>query len=115
MTNNGVTARVRIPDGIEPGNGGELTVALGGNGVLSTFMQPEPFLCGRDVAILVPKNTLMSIAEKLWWATCIYANRYRVSFGRQANRTLASLALPVPDGADADRSSAIEPSSGWPG
>ncbi|MEV4098091.1 restriction endonuclease subunit S [Streptosporangium saharense] len=32
--------------------------------------------------------------EKLWWAECIKANRYRYNFGRQANRSLASLELP---------------------
>jgi hypothetical protein len=36
----------------------------------------------------------MSLQEKAWWAQCIAANRYRYNFGRQANRTLASLELP---------------------
>jgi hypothetical protein len=36
----------------------------------------------------------MSIQEKLWWAECIEANRYRFNFGRQANRTVRSLNLP---------------------
>lgn len=41
----------------------------------------------------------MSIAEKLWWARCVWENRYRFSYGRQANRTLASMLVPsgVPD------------------
>ncbi|MGW0214425.1 restriction endonuclease subunit S [Micromonospora chokoriensis] len=41
----------------------------------------------------------MSLQEKAWWAQCITANRYRYNFGRQANRTLATLELPdsVPD------------------
>jgi hypothetical protein len=92
--NNGVSARVELPSGVTVGRPGELTVALGGNSVLSTFLQIEPFVCGRDVAILAAKFE-MSDAEKLYWAMCILANRYRFSYGRQANRTLAALRLPA--------------------
>ena len=95
MINNGVTGRVQIPEGVAPGKPGELSVALGGN-VLATFVQPEPFVCGFHVAILVAKDTSMSLVEKLWWCTCIYANRYRFSYGRQANRTLAEIPIPMP-------------------
>ncbi|MEO6824606.1 MAG: hypothetical protein ABI167_07775 [Nitrosospira sp.] len=91
MGNNGVTARVLVD--LEPATSGELSVALGG-GVLSTFVQPEPFVCGRDVMILTAKDPSMTIAEKLWWALCIWENRYRFSYGRQANRTLGSLLVP---------------------
>lgn len=94
MTNNGVTARVIAPPTLTPTPAGDLSVALGGNGVLSTFVQPEPFVCGRDVAVLSPRDPTMSTAERLWWARCILANRYRYSYGRQANRTLAALELP---------------------
>ncbi|EIC62273.1 restriction endonuclease subunit S [Mycobacteroides abscessus] len=92
MRNNGVTARV-LTDA-EPGKGGEITVALGGNGVLSSFVQPEPFVCGRDVMILTAKNPQMTTVEKLWWCRCIWENRFRFSYGRQANRTLGSLVVP---------------------
>lgn len=97
MRNNGVTARVKTS--VEPGPAGDITVALGGNGVLSSFVQPEPFVCGRDVMILSPKDPSMSLAEKIWWCRCIWQNRYRFSYGRQANRTLSSLVVPleVPD------------------
>ena len=92
MRNNGVTARVLVD--VEPAKPGEMSVALGGNGVLSTFVQPEPFVCGRDVMILKPKEPSMTVSEKLWWARCIWENRYRFSYGRQANRTLGSLLVP---------------------
>jgi hypothetical protein len=92
MGNNGVTARVLT--NVEPARAGELSVALGGNGVLSTFVQPEPFVCGRDVMILTAKVPSMTLPEKLWWARCIWENRYRYSYGRQANRTLGSLLVP---------------------
>lgn len=93
-TNNGVTARVQMDPAWTLGLPGEMTVALGGNGVLSTFIQPEPFVCGRDVAILEPRDKAMSDSEKLWWSRCIWENRYRYSYGRQANRSLGSLVLP---------------------
>lgn len=93
MGNNGVTARVFDPTGT-PGQAGELTVALSGNGVLSSFVQPESFITGFHVMILHAKNPDMTTVEKLWWARCIWENRYRYSYGRQANRTLGSLLVP---------------------
>lgn len=92
MGNNGITARV-LTDVI-PGKPGEITVALGGNGVLSSFVQPEPFVCGRDVMILTAKDETMPLERKLWYCACIWENRYRYSYGRQANRTLGSLLVP---------------------
>lgn len=89
---NGVSARVDLPPATTPASAGELSVALGGS-PLATFLQAEPFVCGRDVAILTAK-TPMTDAEKLFWAMCIRANRYRFSYGRQANRTLHQLQLP---------------------
>jgi hypothetical protein len=92
--NNGVTARVARISGVEPALGGTLTVALGGQGGAGVaFLQPNPYYCGRDVMILTPKQT-MTDQEKLWWATCITANRFRFGFGRQANRTLKDIKLP---------------------
>lgn len=92
--NNGVTARVEIDPQWKLGLPGQLTVALSGNGVLSTFIQPEAFVCGYHVAILQAKDAAMSDSEKLWWARCIWENRYRYSYGRQANRSLGTLVLP---------------------
>lgn len=91
LRNNGVSGRVLVPD--LPGKAGEITVALGGN-PLASFVQPEPFVTGRDVAILTPRDPAMSTVEKLWWCRCIWENRDRFSYGRQANRTLASLLVP---------------------
>ncbi|WP_236746210.1 restriction endonuclease subunit S [Mycobacteroides abscessus] len=36
----------------------------------------------------------MTTVEKLWWCRCIWENRFRFSYGRQANRTLGSLVVP---------------------
>lgn len=82
--NNGVTARVALPQGVEPGEPGEITVALGGQGgAMAAFVQQSEFICGRDVAILTAKDQAMTLAEKLWWCTCLWANHYRYGFGRK--------------------------------
>lgn len=91
--NNGVSARVQVPKVVSPSPAGCLTVALGGS-VLATFYQAAPFVCGRDVAVLTPKNPKMSTTERLWWCAVIKSNAYRYSFGRQANTTLRTLRVP---------------------
>ena len=94
MGGNGVSAYVAPIPGVEPASAGELSCALGGNGVLSTFLQPEPFYCGRDVARLTAKSD-MSDGQKLFYCMCIKANAYRYSYGRQANRTLRDIVVPA--------------------
>lgn len=92
--NNGVTAQVKRLSGVAPALAGTITVALGGQGGAGVaFLQPKPYYCGRDVMILTAKSK-MSDQQKLWWATCITANRFRFGFGRQANRTLKDIMLP---------------------
>ena len=93
MGNNGVTARVDAQVA-RFGAPGEITVALSGNGVLSSFLQPERFVTGFHVMILTAKDPAMTDVEKLWWCRCIWENRHRYSYGRQANRTLAELMVP---------------------
>lgn len=92
--NNGVTARVKCIPNLSPTPAGTLTVALNGQGGAGVaFLQPFPYYSGFHIMILTPKMD-MSEQEKLWWATCITANRFRFGFGRQANRTLKDLVLP---------------------
>jgi hypothetical protein len=94
--NNGVTARVKPIPGLLPSPAGTITVALNGQGGAGVaFLQPFPFYSGFHVMVLTPKKP-MSEQEKLWWAMCITANRFRFGFGRQANRTLKDLNLPAP-------------------
>ena len=91
--NNGVSAKVeRLPD-IQPSPVGVLTVA-GGGSVLETFLQPEPFYSGRDLYYLTPRME-MTTQQKLFYAGCIRANKYRYNYGRQANRTLREILLPA--------------------
>lgn len=90
--NNGVTARVAAVPRLTPNPAGTLSVA-GGGSVLATFLQNEPYYSGRDLFYLTPLVE-MSDSQKLYYCTCIRANRYRYSYGRQANKTLRDLMIP---------------------
>jgi hypothetical protein len=92
--NNGVSAWVEPVEGVMPEPAGLLTVCLRSrNYTLATFVQPRSFYTGFHVYILEPRQP-MSLREKIWFASCIEANRFRYNFGRQANRSLANLPLP---------------------
>lgn len=90
--NNGVSAKVKKIGGMEPSPAGIITVSLGGS-VLETFIQPEPFYSGYHIYCLTPKIKLTD-EEKLFYCSCISANKYRYNYGRQANRTLRDLLIP---------------------
>ncbi|MFJ2535749.1 restriction endonuclease subunit S [Microbacterium maritypicum] len=90
---NGIAGRVMIPEGVVPAKAGTLSVALGAT-PLATFFHGEPYLTGFHVAVLTPKKE-MSVGELLWWKLAIEANKYRYSYGRQANRTLSALLVPA--------------------
>lgn len=92
--NNGVSSRVKILDHIAPLSGGLISVA-GGGSVLSSFYQNEPFYSGRDLYTLDPKTNI-SPASKLFIITVIKQNKYKYSYGRQANRTLPKLIIRLP-------------------
>lgn len=90
--NNGVVARVAKISSKAPIAAGTISVA-GGGSVMASFLQPEPYYSGRDLYYLTAKVAL-SDAQKLFYCACLWANRYRFSYGRQANRTLGSLLVP---------------------
>ena len=91
--NNGVTARVGLMENTSPLAKGLITVALGGS-VLSSFLQPQPFYTGQNIAVLKPKSK-MSDGLKLFYCKAIHSNAYRFSTcGREANRTLKNIILP---------------------
>jgi len=91
--NNGVAARVRALPGVAPLVAGTLSVA-GGGSVMETFLQNEPYYSGRDLYCLTALRPLTD-AQKLYYCDCLRANKYRYSYGRQANRTLRDLLIPA--------------------
>lgn len=90
--NNGVAAKVKRIDNLEPFRGGVLTVAVGGS-VLETFLQKQQFYTAYHVMILTPKQK-MSEKELLFYAYVISLNKYRYNYGRQANKSLPHLLIP---------------------
>jgi len=98
VRNNGVSARVKRTS-VPPIPGGVLSVALSGS-PMATFFQEEPFYSGYHVACLTPRKP-MPRDLLLYYAACLRANRYRFSYGRQANRSLAKLLVPDLDDAPA--------------
>jgi hypothetical protein len=93
---NGVTAKVKTIDAINPFPAGYITVALGGS-VLSSFVQYKTFYTGFHVMVLEPRKE-MRLEEKLFYCHCIKMNAYRYRYGRQANKTLKDIELPeLPD------------------
>lgn len=97
--NNGVTAYIKRVESVEPQAAGIITVAGGGSSVLSTFVQQEPFYSGRDLYLLIPKEKYQGVTfySKQFICAVIMANKYKYSFGRQANKTLAHLEILLPD------------------
>jgi hypothetical protein len=93
--NNGITAYIKPIPNLPPQNAGLITVAGGGSSVLSTFVQVKPFYSGRDLYLLDAKENI-STYSKLYITTIIMANKYKYSFGRQANKTLAKLKIVLP-------------------
>lgn len=96
MGHNGISAYVERIEDIAPAPAGDISCALGGNGVLTTYIQEAEFYCGRDVAILRPKVPLTK-QQAVFYCLCIRSNRFRYSYGRQANRTLSKLSIPAID------------------
>lgn len=96
---NGVTARVKPIPWIKPNPAGTISVAAGGS-VMESFLQPEPYYSGRDLFYLTPRYE-MSDAVKLFYCLCLRRNKFRYSYGRQANETLKDLQIPcledIPD------------------
>jgi hypothetical protein len=90
--NNGISAFVYKNFDIEPNPAHTLSVAVGGS-VLSTFYQPLPYYTGFHILILCPKKQ-MNTMEMLFYARLISSNKYKYSFGRQANRTLKDILIP---------------------
>lgn len=89
---NGVSAKVKPIPWIEPNPAGTISVAAGGS-VMESFLQLTPYYSGRDLFYLKPRVE-MSNAVKLFYCLCLRHNKYRYSYGRQANETLKDLQIP---------------------
>lgn len=92
--NNGVESRVKIIPNIEPNPANTISVATGGS-VMESFLQKEPYYSGRDLYYLKPKLGIeFSDKQLLYYCMCLRANKYKFSYGRQANITLSILEIP---------------------
>lgn len=89
---NGVSAKVKqLPD-LAPFPSGLITVALSGN-PLESFLQLSPFYTAFHIMVLTP-HISMTMEQKLFYCHCIRLNKYKYSYGRQANSTLKDLLIP---------------------
>lgn len=93
--NNGVAAIVKPIIGERLFPAGCITVAVSGS-VMESFLQPAPFYTAYHVMILTPVEP-MTDAVKLYYCLCLRANKFKYSYGRQANETLADLQIPCLD------------------
>lgn len=93
--NNGISTYVKPITDLIPNPAHTLSVA-GGGSVLATFYQNMPYYSGRDLYVLSPKKHLSAL-QMLFCCMCLVANKYRYSYGRQANKTLGNIMLPNPD------------------
>lgn len=93
--NSGVSGYVTQIPGVDPYPRGTITVALGGSRLLSSYVQQRPFYTAQNVAVLRPIDEDMPLKHRLYYAMCIKHNDFRyTAFGREANRTLGTIALP---------------------
>lgn len=93
--NCGISATVAPVAGVVPFEAGSITVSLGGSKLLASFVQPDRFYTGQNVAVLFAREE-MTFAERLYVCLCIRHNRFRyTAFGREANRTLRTLPIPA--------------------
>lgn len=89
---NGVDCYVEPLDSVAPNSTGDITCALGGS-VLATFLQERPYYTAFHVACLTSRIKL-SKSQLLFYVACIGSNRYKYSYGRQANKTIKELLIP---------------------
>lgn len=90
--NNGVSARVKKIENVPTLQPNTITVACSGS-VMESFFQPEEYYTSYHVFCLSPKVEI-SYNQMLYYCECLRANKYRYNYGRQANKTLASIDIP---------------------
>lgn len=90
--NNGVVSKVVVPVWEDTFPKGCITVAVSGS-VMESFVQTEEFVTGYHIMVLTPLSE-MSDELKLFYCHCLRMNKFKYSYGRQANITLPSLQVP---------------------
>ncbi len=90
--NNGQSAKVKTNTECSPNPKNTISVAVGGS-VMSSFLQKKPYYTGYHLLVLHPKTNLTD-NEMLYYCMCLKANKYKYSYGRQANKTLNDLLIP---------------------
>lgn len=93
--NNGVAARVKRVSGVVPYPPNSISVAVSGS-VMESFLQKEPYYSSYHLFALKPKINLTD-KQLLYYCMCLKANKFKFSYGRQANRTLPKLTIPSID------------------
>lgn len=95
--NNGIVGKVQLIPNRKIYEAGCITVPLKGT-VLEAHVQPEKCYVAHQIAVLTPKKE-MNIKEKIYYCMCIKANKFKYSYGRQADNTISDLLLPaeIPD------------------
>lgn len=93
--NNGVVNTVEEIKDIKPLEGNCITVAMSGS-VMESFVQKEPFYSSYHIKILRPKIE-MSDEMLHFYCYALRSNKWKYSFGRQANKTLNNLKIPSLD------------------
>lgn len=90
--NNGVVGYVKRISGINPNP--EMTISLPASGsVMECFLQEKEYYSGHDLFYLQPKIK-MSKKQLLFYCIVLKNNKFRYSYGRQANKTFKDLLVP---------------------
>ncbi len=96
--NNSISAYVLNDEKFKKNPKNTISIPLGGDGVLTAHYHEYEYYSGQNVAILKPKNELMTKNEILYYCICLKKNAVKYCYGRHANRTLMD--IDVPDYAD---------------
>lgn len=90
--NNGITAYVKPLPEISPNP--PMTISVAGSGsVMSSFLQEISYYSGYHLFYLEPKVP-MTKQMLLYYSTALSMNKFKFSYGRQANKTLKHLLIP---------------------
>lgn len=89
---NGIAGYVERRKDLKLYPAGAITIPLKGS-VLHAFYQASDFYVAHQIAVLYPKRK-MKEQELFYYVLCIRKNKYRFSYGRQADRTLRNIEVP---------------------